>query len=71
VIGSVGRTGVKVSGSHLHFEVHQDGELGDPVGFLAAYVLPPDLTITHELAMAEKRLRLARERRHRRHARVG
>ena len=26
VIGSVGRTGVKVSGSHLHFEVHADGD---------------------------------------------
>jgi murein DD-endopeptidase MepM/ murein hydrolase activator NlpD len=68
VIGAVGRSGIKVSGSHLHFEVHEDGELGDPVGFLAAFVLPPDRTITHELAMAEKRLRLARERRLRRHA---
>ena len=58
---------MKVSGSHLHFEVHQDGELGDPVRFLAAYVLPPNQTITHELAMAEKRMRLHRERRARRH----
>jgi murein DD-endopeptidase MepM/ murein hydrolase activator NlpD len=67
VIGTVGRTGIQVSGSHLHFEVHRDGELQDPVRFLSAFVLPPDLTITHDVAMAEKRLRLARERRTRRH----
>jgi peptidase M23-like protein/transglycosylase-like protein with SLT domain len=70
VIGRVGRTGVKVSGSHLHFEVHQDGELKDPVKFLAAFVLSPNLTITHQLAMAEKRERLVRVWRLRRHARI-
>lgn len=70
IIGTVGRTGVKVSGSHLHFEVHLDGELKDPVRFLHAYVLPPDQTLTHELAMAEKRERLARASRVRRHART-
>ncbi len=70
IIGSVGRTGVKVSGSHLHFEVHEDGELRDPARFLRAYVLPPDQTITHELAMAEKKQRLARVSRLRRHARI-
>jgi murein DD-endopeptidase MepM/ murein hydrolase activator NlpD len=69
IIGTVGRTGIKVSGSHLHFEVHQDGELKDPVAFLSAFVLPPQATITHELAMAEKHERLARERRKARHAR--
>jgi hypothetical protein len=69
-IGTVGRTGVQVSGSHLHFEVHENGELKDPVRFLTAYVLPPDQTITHQLAMAEKRQRLARVWRLRRHARA-
>ena len=67
VIGSVGLTGVKASASHLHFEVHQDGELGDPVRFLEAFVLSPEHTISHVLAMAEKRERLARARRARRH----
>ena len=67
VIGSVGLTGVKASASHLHFEVHQDGELGDPVRFLEAYVLSPERTLSHGLAMAEKRERLARARRARRH----
>jgi len=67
VIGTVGLTGVKASASHLHFEVHQDGELGDPVRFLSAFVLSPERTISHNLAMAEKRERLARARRARRH----
>lgn len=67
IIGTVGRTGIKVSGSHLHFEVHKDGELQDPVRFLSAYVLPPEGTITHENAMAEKKHRLARVRRAKRH----
>ena len=67
---TLGRSGVKVSGSHLHFEVHKDGELADPVTFLSAFVLPPQGTITHELAMAEKHERLARERRRARHARI-
>jgi len=63
VLGTVGRTGVKVSGSHLHFEVHVDGELKDPARFLAAYVLSPDQTLTFQLAKAEKKQRLARLRR--------
>jgi hypothetical protein len=69
IIGTVGRSGVKVSGSHLHFEVHQDGELKDPVRFLSAFVLPPDRTITNQIAMGEKRLRLAKLARQRRQAR--
>ncbi len=68
VIGSVGRTGVQTSGSHLHFEVHVAGVLSDPVRFLSAYVLPPAQTLTHQLAMAERRERVARLRRHARAA---
>jgi len=70
IIGSVGRTGVKASGSHLHFEVHRDGELKDPARFLSAYVLPPEATITFGLAKAEKKQRLARAARARRQARA-
>ena len=69
IIGTVGRSGVKVSGSHLHFEVHEDGDLKDPVPFLAAFVLPPDRTLTNQLAMSEKRQRLARIAHQRRQAR--
>jgi hypothetical protein len=68
VIGTVGRTGVKVSNAHLHFEVHKDGELKDPARFLSAWVLPPDATVTFTIAKAEKRQRLARAARARRHA---
>jgi murein DD-endopeptidase MepM/ murein hydrolase activator NlpD len=68
IIGTVGRTGIKVSGSHLHFEVHKDGDLKDPARFLSAWVLPPDSTITFALAKAEKRQRLARAARQRRQA---
>jgi len=70
IIGSVGRTGVKASGSHLHFEVHKDGELKDPARFLSAWVLPPDGTVTFAIAKAEKRQRLRAERRQRRQARA-
>jgi hypothetical protein len=68
VIGTVGRSGIKVSGSHLHFEVHKDGELKDPARFLSAYVLPPDGTITFTIAKAEKRQRLRAAARARRQA---
>jgi len=68
VIGTVGRTGVKVSNAHLHFEVHKDGELKDPARFLSAWVLPPDRTLTFTIAKQEKRERLARAARARRHA---
>lgn len=68
VIGTVGRTGVKVSGSHLHFEIDRQGELLDPTSALAAVVIPPEATITHDLAMAGKKMRLAKERRTRHRA---
>jgi len=68
VIGTVGRSGIKVSGSHLHFEVHKDGELKDPARFLAAYVLPPDGTVTFAIAKAEKKQRLRAAARARRQA---
>ncbi len=70
IIGTVGRTGVKTSGSHLHFEVHESGDLKDPVRFLSAFVLPPDRTITSQLAMSEKRQRLAKLARQKRQARL-
>ena len=40
IIGTVGRTGVQVSGSHLHFEVHREGDLKDPARFLSALGAP-------------------------------
>jgi len=70
VIGTVGRSGIKVSGSHLHFEVHKDGELKDPARFLSAWVLPPDATLTFSIAKAEKKQRLRAAARARRQAKA-
>ncbi len=68
VIGAVGRSGVKLSGSHLHFEVQRNLAYLDPVKTLEAFVTPPQATWTHDLAMADKKVRLDRERRVRRRA---
>lgn len=43
-IGTVGRSGVRSSGAHLHFELRQDGKHLDPLPILAPYVYRPDAT---------------------------
>ena len=43
-LGEVGRTGIKDSGPHLHFGLFQDGNVLDPLEYLADYVFPPMLT---------------------------
>jgi murein DD-endopeptidase MepM/ murein hydrolase activator NlpD len=43
-IGEVGRTGIRKSGSHLHFGLFQNGDVLDPLDHLAAYVVPLALT---------------------------
>jgi len=43
-IGEVGRTGIRDSGPHLHFGLFEDGEVRDPLVYLAAYLFPPNLT---------------------------
>lgn len=43
-LGEVGRTGVRDSGPHLHFGLFRDGEVVDPLDYLAPYVFPPSLT---------------------------
>ncbi|MBN2572960.1 MAG: M23 family metallopeptidase [Deltaproteobacteria bacterium] len=64
IIGNVGRTGAKVSGAHLHLEIHRDGAAIDPVPVLGPdFVIPPQETLAHDFAMASKKLRLRRERR--------
>ncbi len=67
IIGTVGRTGVKVSPTHLHFEVQQGEVVINPAAVLTNFVIPPEATLTHDLAMAQKQDRLLRERRARRH----
>jgi hypothetical protein len=43
-LGAVGRTGIRDSGPHLHFGLFEDGEVRDPLVYLAAYLFPPKLT---------------------------
>ena len=43
-LGEVGRTGVRESGPHLHFGLFRNGNVLDPLEYLAAYVFPPKLT---------------------------
>lgn len=64
VIASVGRSGTKASGSHLHLEIHREGNAIDPAPVLGPdFVIPPQDTVAHDLAMANKKHRLAKERR--------
>lgn len=44
LIGRVGRTGMKRSAPHLHFELRWDGKHLDPVPHLGAMVIRPELT---------------------------
>lgn len=63
-LGEVGRTGVKDSGSHLHFGLFRNGEVLDPLVHLAAYVFPPKLTQRGHAELAKPH---RRKRRHRHH----
>ena len=63
-LGTVGRSGTKVSGSHLHLEIHVKNAAIDPAPVLGpALVIPPQDTVAHALAVQSKKLRLKHERR--------
>jgi len=71
VIANVGRSGTKVSGTHLHLEIHHDGDAIDPAPILGPdFVIPPQETVAHDIAMANKKHRLVKERRARWKARL-
>jgi murein DD-endopeptidase MepM/ murein hydrolase activator NlpD len=64
VIANVGRSGTKASGTHLHLEIHRDGDAIDPAPVLGPeLVIPPQETVAHDIAMANKKHRLVKERR--------
>ena len=70
IIGNVGHSGIKSSGTHLHLEIHRDGEALDPAPVLGPdFVIPPQETVAHDIAVAIKKHRLAKERRARWQAR--
>jgi hypothetical protein len=54
-IGFVGRTGVKVSPPHLHFEVRVDDRFTNPVRTLGDFVIPPQATMTHQYVLKARR----------------
>jgi hypothetical protein len=55
VIGSLGRTGVKVSPPHLHFEVRIGDRHTNPLRTLGDTMIPPKATMTHQYVVRAKR----------------
>jgi hypothetical protein len=55
VIGSLGRTGVKVSPPHLHFEVRIGDRHTNPLRTLGDTMIPPRATMTHQYVVRAKR----------------
>ena len=71
IVANVGHSGIKVSGTHLHLEIHRDGDALDPAPILGPeLVIPPQETVAHDIAMANKKYRLVKERRARWKARL-
>ncbi len=63
-LGLVGRSGTVTSGSHLHLEIHVKGQPIDPAPILGLeWVIPPQDTVAHEVALQNQKLRLKHERR--------
>jgi murein DD-endopeptidase MepM/ murein hydrolase activator NlpD len=60
LIGYVGRTGVRVSPPHLHFEVRVDERFTNPCRTLGDLVIPPKATMTHLYMLKAKRARRLR-----------
>jgi murein DD-endopeptidase MepM/ murein hydrolase activator NlpD len=58
VIGELGRTGVKVSPPHLHFEVRIGDRHTNPLRTLGDYAIPPKDTMTHQYNVRAQRARL-------------
>jgi murein DD-endopeptidase MepM/ murein hydrolase activator NlpD len=58
VIGELGRTGVKISPPHLHFEVRIGEKFLNPARTLGELVIPPKATMTHLHNVRAQRARL-------------
>lgn len=73
IIGYVGRTGIRHSPQHLHFELRRGRRRINPIRYLRSGVLPPRATYAGRHKAARRRARArarARRRRARRAARV-
>jgi murein DD-endopeptidase MepM/ murein hydrolase activator NlpD len=63
-LGLVGRSGTVTSGSHLHLEIHIKGQPIDPAPILGPeWIIPPQDTAAHHVAVQNQKLRLRHERR--------
>jgi hypothetical protein len=60
VIGELGRTGVKVSPPHLHFEVRIGDRHTNPLKTLGDTMIPPKATMTHQYVVRAKRAKRLR-----------
>ena len=64
LVGYVGRSGIKESSAHLHFELRHRGKHVDPVPYLAQLVfLPRQTYVGRRIAAEQRRLRRRRRRR--------
>jgi murein DD-endopeptidase MepM/ murein hydrolase activator NlpD len=57
-IAMVGRTGVRRSPPHLHFEVRIDNRFRDPWRYFADSIMPPNATMTHVWNQRAQKARL-------------
>lgn len=63
IIGEVGRTGIKRSAAHLHFELRKGGRRLDPIDCLSPAVFAPDETyLGQRVARQQRKNRAARWR---------
>jgi len=60
VIGELGRTGVKISPPHLHFEVRIGERHTNPLRTLGDTMIPPKATMTHQYNVRAQRARIRR-----------
>jgi hypothetical protein len=60
VIGQLGRTGVKVSPPHLHFELRIGDRHTNPLRTLGDTMIPPKATMTHQYVLRAKRAKRLR-----------
>ena len=57
---TLGRTGVKVSPPHLHFEVRVGDRSHESAAHAGRHVIPPKATMTHQYVVRAKRAKRLR-----------
>jgi murein DD-endopeptidase MepM/ murein hydrolase activator NlpD len=57
-VAIVGRSGVRRSPPHLHFELRVDDRFRDPWRYFADTIMPPNVTVTHRYNVTKQKARL-------------